>query len=241
MKNFAVLQQDCDLALSDIALVHEARIRERAIKLFGHLRSRFPVDHLSMGMGTWTVSGGNFDGEILGDGVYPQNVEDMFDCLEQKCAWQPVGMDRVERDMLYELRDLLDYVNAHEQMSGFDLDFVILKPLEITEEMGVESVRKMLNKATEHLHDEGGFSTMYKWHKALGDVKKQSFYEALQGGFIAVYHVEGGSEGHYIHIDAIGATEDGTLKGIPLFLLKTFEGTKRAQEIQDLAQILLGV
>lgn len=54
--------------------------------------------------------------------------------------------------------------------------------------------------------------------------------------WIAVYAVTGGSEGHYIHIDAIGREGQRT----SIALAKTFEGWERAGAIAGAAGRLLG-
>ncbi len=52
----------------------------------------------------------------------------------------------------------------------------------------------------------------------------------IRARWIAVYAVTGGSEGHYVHVDAIEDTETGrTCSG--LFLAKTFRGYDHACEI----------
>lgn len=57
--------------------------------------------------------------------------------------------------------------------------------------------------------------------------------------WIASYAVTGGSEGHYIHIDIIGADgEEGKVRQV--FLGKTFRGMAHAQRIAARCAELLG-
>jgi len=117
-----------------------------------------------------------------------------------------------------------------------------LEPLPITDETTLDEVRKMLNEATAHIQDDGGWSPTYRW--ARPEIPKgKTFWEYVKNcRFIAVYHIEGSNEGHYVHVDALGGIDtDGTIKGVGLFLLKTFGGLEQAQLIQDTVQVLLAV
>jgi hypothetical protein len=121
-------------------------------------------------------------------------------------------------------------------------DEVFLAPFPIGDKTTLGEVRVMLNKATEHVQDEGGWSSTYDCgtSKISSDTPYWEYVKDYR--FIAVFQVEGGSEGHYVHIDAIsGVRANGETEGVSLFLLKTFGGLEQAQLIQNTVQVLLSV
>lgn len=67
------------------------------------------------------------------------------------------------------------------------------------------------------------------------------WYACLKGyRWLAVYPVEGNSEGHYLHVDAAtGYTGKGAGRTKHLLQMKTFNGFERAQELARLVQLLL--
>lgn len=101
----------------------------------------------------------------------------------------------------------------------------------------IEQVCRLLNAATAHLDSDGGFSV-----SCVFTDRNQAFSEACRGHkFLACYAVTGGSEGHYVHVEAIsGYDEKGKLFGRPLFLAKTFGGPEKADQLAAAARHLLG-
>jgi hypothetical protein len=163
------------------------------------------------------------------------------------------GTVREEDNGVYYLDDLAVYRGEEDLIARrtdpvgiddavwFHEDELTLAPLPINQETTFGEVRVMLNKAMRHLFDEGDWGPTYDWVKiphAKGFWDHMTLEELR---FIAVYQCEGGSEGHYIHVDMLQGISETGIKGTPCFLLKTFGGLEHAQRIQSMAQVLLGV
>ena len=94
--------------------------------------------------------------------------------------------------------------------------------------------------------------------KRLGDMVDEYFHLAIEISYapnradiewptrirwLACYAVTGGSEGHYVHIDALMVEDEGRDQHLvvrPLFLGKTFQGMAHAQAIAAKCAELLG-
>lgn len=85
--------------------------------------------------------------------------------------------------------------------------------------------------------DEYGFSDITR----LVSHDRKSAPWPARYRWIAVFAVTGGSEGYYVHIDAIVSHDGGRREErTPLGLAKTFSGMEHALKIASAATLLLG-
>jgi len=180
------------------------------------IKARFAI------IGKGAYGEGTIEGED--DGVYfLSDIEVMRDegTLDSRRT-DPYGLD----DWVYMAADELE-----------------LAPLPIERSTTMGEVRAMLSKATAHIEHEG-WSCCYDWQGLDHTTEFYGFLEINELRFIAVYHAEGGNEGHYIYVDMLSGCGNGKpfgVKGTSLFLCKTFMGRDEAQRLQNMVQILLSV
>jgi len=84
--------------------------------------------------------------------------------------------------------------------------------------------------------DHEGLTSWYRF-----DISVPAHQTLSEHGYrwIACYPVTGGSEGHYVHVDAILQLQ-GQSRIVPLFLIKTFAGHAAARQIADACARILG-